>query len=313
MPEKKDPPYLLLFLLLSLLLHLSLAYQMRDWQPLSQALKALTREKKKEIPVQIIELPREKKEKVEPPPEKPRFLADRNQQSPENIRSREQPPASKPLPAKAEKPVPPPRKTAPKPKPTAEKAKPAPAKSPPARKPVEPRAEIPAPRKPEPTEAEKPAEKPVEPKPRPLEKLFPTFEELTRQAIKEPPAARQQQPRLPREMQEGTELSLNTLDYKFHSYYLALKRKIELVWEYPLQARMNGLQGRLLMRFIINRDGSLAEIKILRSSGSPYLDHEAVRAVKAASPFPPLPERMQSKTLTVTATFEYSLSYRSVY
>ena len=92
-----------------------------------------------------------------------------------------------------------------------------------------------------------------------------------------------------------------------------MKRKIELVWEYPYLARESGMQGRLLLRFIINRDGSLAEAKILRSSGYPLLDKEALRAVHDASPFPPLPARMEVDRLVITATFEYLLNYKVIH
>ena len=67
------------------------------------------------------------------------------------------------------------------------------------------------------------------------------------------------------------------------------------------------------MRFVINQDGSLAEVTVLRSSGVALLDQEAVRAIQNASPFPPLPDRMNTDRLSVTATFEYLLSYRSVH
>ncbi len=327
MPEKKDPPYILLFLLLSLLLHLFLAWHFRYWQPAAKALEELRRKQKQEIPVQIIDLPpRPRKKKApQPPPRKPHFLADRNERTKQETRTREssppavkvppKPPAPKTPPAPKPRPAPKPpepRKTA-KSKP---KARPQPSKSGlPVAKPVK-KAEKPVPK---PETAPKPLrpqkKKPVK-KARPdIKKLFPSFNELTKfdreRRRQAPPGPKR--PHLPGKLKQDTEISLNTLDYKFHSYYLALKRKIELVWEYPYQARRIGLQGRLLIRFVINRDGSLADVRILRSSGSGLLDGEAVRAIRSASPFPPLPQRMNTKTLIVTATFEYLLSYRSVH
>ena len=313
--EKKEPPYLLLFLLLSLLLHLSLAYRYREWQPSTKALEELRRKRKDDIPVQIIELPRKEKkpETPKPPPRKPSFLADRNQQSKTETRTDES--APKPVTVKP-KPKPKPRKPA-SPKP---KAKPETRPSKDEAAVVKPRPQTKTSEKVSPPvkkeEVKESTKEPVKESRPNIKKLFPSFEELTKiteERQNRPVPSGKHRPRLPNKLKRGTEISLNTLDYKFHSYYLALKRKIELVWEYPYKARRTGVQGRLLMRFVINQDGSLAEVTILRSSGVALLDHEAVRAIRDASPFPPLPERMNTERLTVTATFEYLLTYRSVH
>jgi protein TonB len=175
------------------------------------------------------------------------------------------------------------------------------------------RKPIPKPKPAPPRKVEKPASKPNK-----LSKLFPTYDELTKFDRQEeqhrrtaPPGPNR--PHIPGKLKRSTTISLNTMSFEYHSYYLALKRKIELVWEYPYEARRRGIQGRLRIHFVINLDGSLAEVKILRSSGSNLLDYEAVRAIKNAAPFPPLPKRMNTRTLTVNATFEYLLSYRSVH
>ena len=310
MLEKKEPPYLILFLLLSLLLHLGLGYHYRAWEPAAKALEQLRKKRNENIPVQIIELPpKEKKpEAPKPPPQKPSFLADRNQQSKTETRTDESTLKTKIAP-KPVKPQPMPKKPTP-PKP---KVKPRPKVK--AKPPVKPESH---PVKDESAVAKThlQAKTPEKVSPPDIKKLFPSFEELTKiteERRRRPVPSGEQRPRLPNKLKRGTEISLNTLDYKFHSYYLALKRKIELVWEYPYKARQTGVQGRLLMRFVINRDGSLAEVKVLRSSGVALLDHEAVRAIRNASPFPPLPERMNSERLAVTATFEYLLTYRSVH
>ena len=314
MQEKKEFPFLLIFILLSLLLHLGLAYYYRSWQPAAKALAELRKKEKENIPVQIIDLPpKEKKQaKPQPPPKKPKFLADRNQRTKVETRTEPSPAKAitvKPTPAKPAPPKPkakPQPKTKPKPQPKPKAEKPKSKLKPQTKSPDE----IPASEK---REVKKEVEKKTQPD---IKKLFPSFKELT-EINKEQSQRRsrsgKQNPRLPNKLKKGTEISLNTLNYKFHSYYLALKRKIELVWEYPYRARRTGAQGRLLMRFVINKDGTLLEAKILRSSGSALLDSEAIRAIHNAAPYPPLPDRMQTDHLVVTATFEYSLSYRSVH
>ena len=314
MQEKKEFPFLLIFILLSLLLHLGLAYYYRSWQPAAKALAELRKKEKENIPVQIIELPpKEKKQaKPKPPPKKPRFLTDRNQST--KVETRTEPSPAKAITVKPApgKPAPPKPKAEPRPK-TEPKPQPKPKAEQPDSK-LKPQTQSPDKI---PAAEKKKTEKETEKKTRPdIKKLFPSFKELTeinKEQSQRPSRSGKQNPRLPNKLKKGTEISLNTLNYKFHSYYLALKRKIELVWEYPYRARRTGAQGRLLMRFVINKDGSLAEAKIVRSSGNALLDSEAIRAIHNAAPYPPLPERMQTDHLVVTATFEYSLSYRSVH
>lgn len=49
--------------------------------------------------------------------------------------------------------------------------------------------------------------------------------------------------------------------------------------EYPVFARMNGIQGRTICQFVVNKSGSLSDIKILKSSGNNKLDKEAVNVI----------------------------------
>lgn len=51
--------------------------------------------------------------------------------------------------------------------------------------------------------------------------------------------------------------------------------------KYPETALENGLEGRVDLRFIIEKDGSVGEIQVLRGvPGCPECDREAVRVVR---------------------------------
>jgi protein TonB len=100
-------------------------------------------------------------------------------------------------------------------------------------------------------------------------------------------------------------VSLNTRDPIYVSYFNKIKHSIELQWEYPEVALRYGLQGRLSLEFAIASNGQLERLRILRSSGSQVLDDEALRAIKAASPFPPIPPWIKSNLLSISASMEY--------
>ncbi len=50
---------------------------------------------------------------------------------------------------------------------------------------------------------------------------------------------------------------------------------------YPDAAREAGTEGRVVVEFVVNEDGSISQPKAVRSSGSAALDNEALRVVKS--------------------------------
>lgn len=106
---------------------------------------------------------------------------------------------------------------------------------------------------------------------------------------------------------------LDTKDPQYVTYFNSIKRAIEVVWQYPELALRYGLQGRLLLEFSILGNGDIESAKIVRSSGSNLLDEEALRAVKAAAPFGPIPAWIGKNRIDIVASFEYldnRLNYR---
>lgn len=49
--------------------------------------------------------------------------------------------------------------------------------------------------------------------------------------------------------------------------------------KYPAIAAENGIQGRVIVNFIVEKDGSISNVQVLRSV-DPSLDREAVRVVR---------------------------------
>ncbi|MEE9613809.1 MAG: energy transducer TonB, partial [Thermodesulfobacteriota bacterium] len=106
-------------------------------------------------------------------------------------------------------------------------------------------------------------------------------------------------------------LALNTSELKYHKYLMNMKRRIEFYWDYPPSAVRNGEQGRLKIDFTIDRDGSVGDIKVVKSSGYPPLDDAAVTAIRLASPFNPFPENFEIERVSIHGRFVYNLiSYR---
>jgi TonB family protein len=100
-------------------------------------------------------------------------------------------------------------------------------------------------------------------------------------------------------------VSLNSRDPVYVSYFTKIKQLIESNWEYPELALRYGLQGRLALEFTIGGNGQLERLRVVRSSGSQLLDDEAVRAIRAAAPFPPIPPWIKPNPLSISAAMEY--------
>ena len=98
---------------------------------------------------------------------------------------------------------------------------------------------------------------------------------------------------------------LNAPEVQYISYFASIKRKIELVWQYPYEAATAGIQGELTLDFVIARSGKVASIELIRSSGSKILDDEAIRSIRKAAPFDPIPTQYKIPTLLIRGRFVY--------
>ncbi len=98
---------------------------------------------------------------------------------------------------------------------------------------------------------------------------------------------------------------LNAPEIQYISYFASIKRKIELVWQYPYEAAAAGIQGELTLDFVIARSGAVNSVDLVRSSGSKILDDEAIRSVRKAAPFDPIPAEYKIPSLQIRGRFVY--------
>ncbi|RLT95133.1 energy transducer TonB [Ketobacter sp.] len=82
------------------------------------------------------------------------------------------------------------------------------------------------------------------------------------------------------------------------AYLEAWRRKIEYIGNlnYPAEAKRKKIHGELRLLVAINSDGTLREMKILKSSGERILDQAAMEIVKLASPFSTFPPEIKQDT-----------------
>lgn len=103
-------------------------------------------------------------------------------------------------------------------------------------------------------------------------------------------------------------VSASTREYAYANYLRAWVDRAERVGNlnYPDEARQRRLGGQVVITVGVRRDGSVESARILRSSGTPLLDEAALRVVRLAQPYPPLPESKDDvDILQVTRTWMF--------
>lgn len=106
----------------------------------------------------------------------------------------------------------------------------------------------------------------------------------------------------------GESIDINTSEYRFMGYFTAMRKSIELVWNYPMEAVRRGMQGEVGIEFVIHKEGNISRVTVYKSSGYKILDDAIVEAVKLASPFAPLPKGFGKDKMKVYGGYRYILS-----
>lgn len=77
--------------------------------------------------------------------------------------------------------------------------------------------------------------------------------------------------------------------------------------KYPVLAMENGIQGKVFVQFVIERDGSITDVKVVRGVDS-SLDKEAIRVVKAMPKWTPGKQRGKAVRVSFTLPINFQLS-----
>lgn len=181
---------------------------------------------------------------------------------------------------------------------------------------------------PEPPEAVPPPPKPVKPKPivkkkpKPVAKPRPVIKPVVEEKI-EPPE--------PEVIQEPVELAQPTLppqaetpiveekpERMLHDpgiiarledeYKLTLSKLIDASKKYPRRAQRRNIEGKATVSFVVLRDGTVSQIRLIDSTGFDILDAAVVKAIQAVSGKLPLPDELNRQQWQFKIPLSFSLS-----
>lgn len=106
----------------------------------------------------------------------------------------------------------------------------------------------------------------------------------------------------------GDKIDLNTTNYRYIGYMSGFRKQFYMVWTYPGEAVRRGIEGVVVCEFTIQKDGTVKNIIIRRTSGYKILDQAVVDALRVGSPYSPLPEGFPKKPVTIVGSFSYALT-----
>jgi TonB family protein len=105
------------------------------------------------------------------------------------------------------------------------------------------------------------------------------------------------------ESQKASNLLASRAGQEDYSYRLL--SRIEKYKKYPKSAKRLGIQGNVVVTFVLDKNGKLKKQQLVNGSGYKVLDNAAQSIIAKASPFPPLPAEYEGETsFTLPVTFE---------
>ncbi|CAN5293369.1 hypothetical protein BH23BAC1_BH23BAC1_29250 [soil metagenome] len=89
----------------------------------------------------------------------------------------------------------------------------------------------------------------------------------------------------------------------FEAFYKYIQKNMN----YPAQARRMGVEGKVYVQFVVDKDGSLNEVQAIKGIGA-GCDEEAVRVVKAAPKWKPGKQRGRAVKVRMVVPITFRLS-----
>lgn len=104
------------------------------------------------------------------------------------------------------------------------------------------------------------------------------------------------------------EIALARAKNNIDAYRRRLAEKLAQAKFYPKLAQRRGMEGKVMVHFVIDRAGTIRSMQIKESSGYAMLDEAALDAVYSIGRFDPFPEGITDAQLEITFAMVYKLT-----
>jgi len=145
-------------------------------------------------------------------------------------------------------------------------------------------------------------EKPPEIKPEPIEQVkAPTPPDLRAPQPKQVPTELQVEQVAVVEQQAASKGQEGGDATVYRAYLGSISKHVEKSKVKPSRL----LRGTVVVRFTLDRKGTVLQREVAQSSGSRELDEAAIKTIDSASPFPPIPENVPREEIVLTQQFRF--------
>jgi TonB family protein len=106
--------------------------------------------------------------------------------------------------------------------------------------------------------------------------------------------------------QGGLDVLSDTQGVDFGPYLQRILQNVKENWYHLIPESAEMKKGKLAIEFAITRDGKVADMRLIATSGDTALDRPAWGSITASNPFPPLPSEFTGPFLALRFRFYYN-------
>ena len=103
---------------------------------------------------------------------------------------------------------------------------------------------------------------------------------------------------------QSADIQFDSMGVDFGSWLRRFKNQVERNWLIPPAAMVT--RGRVVIRFVVLRNGTLIDLQVLQSAPEPSLTSAALNALKLSNPTAQLPAEYPADRMPITVTFYYN-------
>lgn len=120
-------------------------------------------------------------------------------------------------------------------------------------------------------------------------------------------------------VEEGDTTIVNSRSFKYWDFFQRVKERVRSEWNpgdvYRARdpyGKVYGTKDRLtVLGVVLDKEGRIVRVEVVRESGLPFLDQEAIRAMKEAAPFVNPPEGLADEKGRIVFNFGFLLELSS--
>jgi TonB family protein len=108
---------------------------------------------------------------------------------------------------------------------------------------------------------------------------------------------------------QSADIQFDSMGVDFGPWLLRFKHQVERNWLVPAVAM--SFEGRVVVRFVVHRNGYITDLEVLQPASVPALTNAAVNALRLSNPTAQLPLEYPQDRMPIIATFRYNEDPRS--